>query len=241
MATRRLTLVALYRMSESMNSYPTMNPQVARFNMIEQQIRTWQVLDKQVLALIDRLERQDFVPAAYRSLAYSDIEIPIGHGEHMLAPRVDARLLQDLELHSHETVLEIGTGSGYLTALLALSCAHVTSLECQAEFIPAARQRLEHAGIFNVDIKQSQGVPESSIHATTFDAIVLGGSVASVPPALLKLLKPTGRLLAVVGEEPVMQTTLIQRHADGSSHARVLWDVVIPRLHGFTENSAFHF
>lgn len=217
-----------------------MNPQVARFNMIEQQIRTWEVLDKQVLARLDRLDRKDFVPAAYQSLAYSDIEIPIGHGEHMLAPRVDARLLQDLALQPHETVLEIGTGSGYLTALLALSCAHVTSLECHADFIPAARQRLEHAGIFNVDILHGQGVPASVAHAP-FDAILLSGSVASVPNALLTLLKPTGRLLAVVGEEPVMQTTLIQRYADGSSHARVLWDVVIPRLHGFTENSAFHF
>ncbi len=217
-----------------------MNPQVARFNMIEQQIRTWEVLDKQVLARLDRLDRQNFVPAAYQSLAYSDTEIPIGHGELMLAPRVDARLLQDLALQTHETVLEIGTGSGYLTALLALSCAHVTSLECQSDFIPAARQRLEQASLFNVDILQSQGVPASVAHAP-FDAIVLSGSVARVPAEMLNLLKPTGRLLAVVGEEPVMQTTLIQRHADGSSHARVLWDVVIPRLHGFTENSAFHF
>lgn len=232
--------MALYRMAESMNFHTAMNPQVARFNMIEQQIRTWEVLDKQVLARLDRLERQNFVPAAYQSLAYSDTEIPIGHGEHMLAPRVDARLLQDLALQPHETVLEIGTGSGYLTALLALSCAHVTSLECQADFIPAARQRLEHASLFNVDILHSQGVPASVAHAP-FDAIVLSGSVARVPDALLNLLKPTGRLLAVVGEEPVMQTTLIQRHTDGSSHARVLWDVVIPRLHGFTENSAFHF
>ena len=137
-------------------------------------------------------------------------------------------------------MLEIGTGSGYLTALLALSCTHVTSLECQADFIPVARQCLEHAGIFNVDILHGQGIPSSLAHAP-FDAMVLTGSVASVPNALLKLLKPTGRLLAVVGEEPVMQATLIQRHSDGSSHARVLWDVVIPRLHGFTENSAFHF
>ena len=217
-----------------------MNPQVARFNMIEQQIRTWEVLDKQVLARLDHLDRQNFVPAAYQSLAYSDTEIPIGHGEHMLAPRVDARLFQDLALQPHETVLEIGTGSGYLTALLALSCAHVTSLECQADFIPVARLRIEQAGLFNVDILHSQGVPSSVAHAP-FDAIVLSGSVARVPASLLNLLKPTGRLLAVVGEEPVMQTTLIQRHADGSSHARVLWDVVIPRLHGFTENSAFHF
>ena len=232
--------MALYRMAESMNSHPTMNPQVARFNMIEQQIRTWQVLDKHVLALLDRLDRRIFVPDAYQSLAFSDIEIPIGHGEHMLAPKVDARLLQDLELQAHENVLEIGTGTGYLTALLAMSCAHVTSVECHADFIPVARQRLEKNGISNFHMAHSQGLPDNA-QGAPFDAILLGGSVATVPTGLLQLLKPTGRMLAVIGEEPMMQTTLVQRQADGSSHDHILWDVVIPRLHGFTEKTAFHF
>ena len=223
-----------------MNFLAEMNTEIARFNMVEQQIRTWQVLDKNVLSLLSQLERQWFVPSAYHALAYSDTEIPLGHGEFMLPPRVEARLLQDLGLQPHEQVLEIGTGSAYLTALLALSCAHVTSLECHAELLSQAQQNLQNADIHNVRLLQSQGVPTQLPHAS-FDAVVLGGSVAKVPDELLKLLKPAGRLLAVVGEEPIMQTTLVQRQADGTGHGRVLWDVVIPRLHGFAESAIFQF
>lgn len=223
-----------------MNFFADMNTEIARFNMVEQQIRTWQVLDKNVLSLLSQLERQWFVPSAYHGLAYSDTEIPLGHGEHMLPPRVDARLLQDLGLQLHEQVLEIGTGSGYLTALLAQSCAHVTSLECHGELLAQAQKNLQRADIHNVRLLQNQGVPAQLPHAS-FDAVLLGGSVARVPDELLKLLKPAGRLLAVVGEEPIMQTTLVQRQADGTGHSRVLWDVVIPRLHGFAESAVFQF
>lgn len=223
-----------------MNFFAEMNTEIARFNMVEQQIRTWQVLDKNVLARLSRLERQWFVPSAFHALAYSDTEIPIGHGEHMLPPRVDARLLQDLGLQAHEQVLEIGTGTGYLTALLALSCAHVTSLECHADLLAQAQKNLQQADIHNVRLLHNQGVPRA-LPPSTFDAIVLGGSVATVPDELLTLLKPSGRLLAVVGEEPIMQTTLVKRQADGTGHSRVLWDVVTPRLHGFAENTAFQF
>ncbi|MFM7801381.1 MAG: protein-L-isoaspartate O-methyltransferase family protein, partial [Limnohabitans sp.] len=173
-------------------------------------------------------------------LAYSDTEIPIGHGEYMLPPRVDARLLQDLRLQPHEHVLEIGTGTGYLTALLALSCAHVTSLECHADLLAQAQKNLQHADIHNVRLLHSPGFPQI-LSPASFDAMVLGGSVAMVPDELLKLLKPAGRLLAVVGEEPIMQTTLVQCKADGTGHGRVLWDVVTPRLHGFAVNTAFQF
>lgn len=223
-----------------MKTHTDIAPDIARFNMVEQQIRTWQVLDLNVLSLLSRLDRHEFVPKAYQSLAYSDTELPLAHGECMLAPRVDARLLQDLQLQAHEHVLEIGTGSGYLTALLAMSCAHVTSLECHAGFIPAAQQRLSHCGIRNVELVHSEGIPA---HATnqTYDAILLGGSVASVPVALLAMLKPGGRLLGVIGEEPVMCATRVVRQADGQGHSQSLWDVVIPRLHGFAEKTAFHF
>ena len=215
-------------------------PDIARFNMVEQQIRTWQVLDLNVLSLLSRLDRHDFVPAAYQSLAYSDTELPLAHGECMLAPRVDARLLQDLQLQAHEHVLEIGTGSGYLTALLAMSCAHVTSLECHAGFIAPAQERLNRCGIRNIELVHSEGI---SAHATvqTYDAILLGGSVASVPVSLLAMLKPSGRLLGVIGEEPVMCATRLVRQPDGQGHSQSLWDVVIPRLHGFAEKTAFHF
>jgi len=217
-----------------------MTPDIARFNMVEQQIRTWQVLDLQVLSLLSRLDRHVFVPAAFQSLAYSDTELPLAHGECMLAPRVDARLLQDLQLHAHEQVLEIGTGSGYLTALLAMSCAHVTSLECHADFIAPAQLRLSQCGIRNIELLHSEGIPAQST-VQTYDAIVLGGSVASVPVALLAMLKPGGRLLAVIGEEPMMCATRVVRQADGRGHSQALWDVVTPRLHGFVEKTAFHF
>jgi protein-L-isoaspartate(D-aspartate) O-methyltransferase len=217
-----------------------MNTERALFNMVEQQIRTWNVLDKQVLAHLSELDRQIFVPAAFATLAYSDTEIPLAHGECMLAPRVDARLLQDLQLQAHERVLEIGTGSGYLTALLAKSCAQVVSLERHADLVTSAQAHLAQAGIHNAQVRQSDGVP-SGLSDAGFDALVLGGSVAEVPDELLNLLKPHGRILAVVGDEPMMQATRITRQADGSGHSQILWDVVIPRLHGFAQHSSFHF
>jgi len=217
-----------------------MNTQLARFNMVEQQIRPWSVLDLRVLGLLSQLERSQFVPAAFTSLAYSDTEIPLAHGEHMLAPRVDARLLQDLQLQPHESVLEIGTGSGYLTALLAQSCAQVLSLECHPDLVASAQQNLAQAGVRNVQVRHSTGVP-TALPEGPFDALVLGGSVASVPAALLNLLKPNGRMLAVVGDEPMMQATRITRQANGQGHRQILWDVVTPRLHGFAETPAFHF
>jgi protein-L-isoaspartate(D-aspartate) O-methyltransferase len=223
-----------------MKTHTDIAPDIARFNMVEQQIRTWQVLDLKVLSLLSSLDRHLFVPAAFQALAYSDTELPLAHGECMLAPRVDARLLQDLQLQAHEHVLEIGTGSGYLTALLAMSCAHVTSLECHADFIAPAQQRLHACGLRNIDLRHSEGVPAHST-VQTYDAIVLGGSVASVPLALLAMLKPGGRLLGVIGEEPVMCATRVVRQADGQGHSQTLWDVVIPRLHGFAEKTAFHF
>lgn len=223
-----------------MTSHAEMNTSIARFNMVEQQIRTWQVLDKKVLSRLSELERLWFVPPAYHALAHSDTEIPIGHGEHMMPPRVDARMLQDLKVQPHENVLEIGTGSGYLTALLAMSAAQVTSLECHADLLTQAQHNLQRAGLKNVRLLPNQGVPQH-LPAHSFDAIVLGGSVAMVPDALLRLLKPSGRLLAIVGDEPVMQATLVHRQPDGSGHAKVLWDVVIPRLHGFAEKPAFQF
>lgn len=215
-----------------------MNHELARFNMVEQQIRTWHVLDKRVLELLSQLDRSLFVPSAFSALAYSDTEIPLPHGEHMLVPRVDARLLQDLQLQPHETVLEVGTGSGYLTALLAQSVAHVTSLEQHADMVTSAQQHLAQAGIRNAQVQLSNGVPQLS---EKFDAIVLGGSVAVVPEQLFSMLQPGGRLLAVVGNEPMMHVTRFSRLPDGSVHSQILWDVVTPRLHGFAETPAFQF
>ncbi len=217
-----------------------MNTELARFNMVEQQIRPWNVLDHTVLEKLSFLDRCVFVPAAFQDVAYSDTEIPLAHGETMLAPRVAARLAQDLLLKPSDNVLEIGTGSGYLTALLASMAAKVLSLECHADVLAQAQTHLQQAGMANVQLRQSQGVP-LDLPRASFDAVVLTGSVAQVPDELLSLLKPSGRLMAVVGEEPMMQATRYTLSSHGDLHSQVMWDVVLPRLHGFVQAPAFQF
>ena len=217
-----------------------MNTELARFNMVEQQIRPWNVLDHPVLEQLSFLDRSLFVPSAFEELAYSDTEIPLLHGETMLAPRVAARLAQDLLLKPTDRVLEIGTGSGYLTALLASLSATVLSLECHADLLAQAHTHLQQAGIANAQLLQSSGVP-TDLPQASFDAIVLTGSVAQVPTELLELLKAGGRLMAVVGEEPIMQATRFTRASHGDIHTQVMWDVVLPRLHGFAQAPAFQF
>ena len=212
----------------------------ARFNMVEQQIRPWQVLDAQVLTVLSNVPREFFVPPAYQALAYADTEIPLGHGETMVPPRVDARLMHDLQLKGTEKVLEIGTGSGYLAALLAGRAQRVVSLEINPELASNARNNLQRAGITNVDVRVADGSTGASGDAP-FDAIVLGGSVAEVPQALLQQLKVGGHLLAIVGEEPVMVATLYTRTADAAWSTQALWDHTAPRLQGFTEPSRFKF
>jgi len=212
----------------------------ARFNMVEQQIRPWQVLDTAVLHTLQHIARELFVPSAYQALAYTDTEIPLGHGEFMLPPRVDARLMHDVHLKPTDKVLEIGTGSGYLTALLADRTQHVVSLEINPELHANARENLQRAGITHVDLRLTDG-SVGAADAGPFDAIVLSGSVHEVPPALLQQLKVGGRLIAIVGEEPVMQATLFTRTSASAWDHRELWDTSAPRLLGFTEPSRFHF
>ncbi|PUE57704.1 protein-L-isoaspartate O-methyltransferase [Limnohabitans sp. Rim8] len=217
-----------------------MNTQQARFNMVEQQIRPWQVLDPQVLTVLSNVPRELFVPQAYQALAYADTEIPLGHGETMVPPRVDARLMHDLQLTGTEKVLEIGTGSGYLAALLAGRAQRVVSLEINPELASNARNNLQRAGITNVDVRVADGSTGASGDAP-FDAIVLGGSVAEVPQALLQQLKVGGHLLAIVGQEPMMVATLYTRTADAAWSSKALWDHTAPRLQGFTEPTRFKF
>ena len=217
-----------------------MNTQQARFNMVEQQIRPWQVLDPQVLTVLSNVPRELFVPQAYQALAYADTEIPLGHGETMVPPRVDARLMHDLQLTGTEKVLEIGTGSGYLAALLAGRAQRVVSLEINPELASNARNNLQRAGITNVDVRVADGSTGASGDAP-FDAIVLGGSVAEVPQALLQQLKVGGHLLAIVGQEPMMVATLYTRTADAAWSSKALWDHTAPRLQRFTEPTRFKF
>jgi protein-L-isoaspartate(D-aspartate) O-methyltransferase len=218
-----------------------MNPQEkARFNMVEQQIRPWQVLDPAVLNTLLHIPREYFVPAAYQALAYTDTEIPLGHGQVMLPPRVDARLMHDLHLSPADKVLEIGTGSGYLTALLADRSHLVVSLEINAELHANARANLQRAGIDNVYLRLDDG-RTGAADAGPFDCIVLGGSVSEVPQELLQQLKTGGHLIAIVGQEPVMCATLYTRSGPNAWEHRALWDTSAPRLKGFTEPSRFHF
>jgi len=217
-----------------------MNQNQARFNMVEQQIRTWEVLDKAVLNALMHLQREHFVPADCLELAYADTEIPLSHGQTMLPPRVDARLVNDLALTGTESVLEIGTGSGYLCALLALRARQVLSFEIHANVAQAAQRHLAQAGITNAQVRAQDGAMGAPSDGP-FEAIVLGGSVSEVPQALLDQLAMGGRLIAIVGEEPVMQTTLFTRVGSQSWRSQVLWDTLAPPLQGFAQPSAFHF
>jgi protein-L-isoaspartate(D-aspartate) O-methyltransferase len=215
-----------------------MNIEQARFNMIEQQIRPWEVLDPKVLDLLFVVKREDFVPAAYRNLAFADLEIPIGSGQVMLAPRVEARLLQELGIRNTDKVLEIGTGSGYMAALLAASAAHVVSIESRPELADFARQNLERAGITNVTVETGDGSQGWS-HRGPYDAIVVSGSLPVLPPALLKQLRVGGRLAAIVGEAPVMEAQLITCTADGVFNTINLFETVVPGLDGPRTKAAF--
>lgn len=217
-----------------------MNVEQARFNMIEQQIRPWDVLDSAVLSLLAIVRREDFVPAAYRALAFSDVEVPLPEGEVMLCPRVEARLLQDAQVQRHEKVLEIGAGSGFMAALLAHRAQSVVSLEDKPALARLARENLQRAGVMNATVREADGSAGLPGEAP-FDVIVLSGSVAAAPQALLQQLKVGGRLIAVVGSEPVMRAVRVTRLSEASFQTTELFDTVQPRLRGFEEPSRFAF
>ncbi len=225
-----------------------MNIEQARFNMIEQQIRPWEVLDPAVLALLAAVRREDFVPAAYRGMAFMDTEVPLPSAtspelQHMLAPKIEARLLQELEVRKHERVLEVGAGSGFMAALLGHRAQQVTSLEIDPDLADLARRNLAQAGVKNVTVRQADGsAPDAALQADgPFDVILLSGSVAEVPAALTALLKPGGRLAAIVGQLPIMRARLLTRGQGAELHGVDLFDTVAPRLRGFDEPSRFRF
>ena len=217
-----------------------MNIEQARFNMIEQQIRPWDVLDAHVLHLLSVVKREDFVPLAHKALAFVDMEVPLTSGEVMLAPRVEARLLQDLGVQKHEKVLEIGAGSGYMAALLAHRAQRVITLEINPDLARMARANLQAAGVHNAEVRQldgSRGVPVEG----PFDVILLSGSLAEVPQSLLMHLKAGGRLGAIVGDEPIMRATFVTRVGEAQFRTVQPWDTVAPRLQNFPEPSRFSF
>jgi len=216
-----------------------MNIEQARFNMIEQQIRPWDVLDQGVLSLLAVVKREDFVPAQWQALAFVDTEVPLPEGQCMLAPKVEARLLQELRMQRHERVLEVGAGSGYMAALLGYKARQVISLECSPVLARLAESNLRGAAA-NVQVRCADGATGLPAEAP-FDAIVLSGSVAMVPPALLQQLSMGGRLVAIVGDEPVMRARLFTR-VDESAWSQVdLFDTVAQRLSGFEEGERFVF
>jgi protein-L-isoaspartate(D-aspartate) O-methyltransferase len=220
-----------------------MNTETARFNMIEQQIRPWEVLDAGVLSLLATVRREDFVPPGLKALAFVDTQVPLPGGQHMLEPRVEARLLQELKVQRHEKALEIGTGSGFMAALLAHRAQSVQTLECVPELARMARESLRRNGLLNVQVKEvsaadgARGLPAEA----PFDVILLSGSVAEVPRALLEQLRVGGRLGAIVGEQPVMRACIVTRTAEATWTQQEVFDTVAPRLQGFAEKSAFQF
>ena len=224
------------------------NLEQARYKMIEQQIRPWNVLDLQVLDLLQVVRREDFVPMAHKALAFVDMMIPLlaptdeamEHGQCMLEPKVEARMLQDLHVRPQDKVLEVGAGSGYMAALLAARAQRVITLEIKPELARLARENLQRAGVSNVEVREADGA-KGLLAEAPFDVMVLSGSVAEVPPALLEQLKIGGRLAAIVGFEPVMRTTFITRTGEASYSTVQPWDTNAPRLAHFPEPSKFHF
>ena len=216
----------------------------ARFLMVEQQIRTWEVLDPSVLDLLFAVKREDFVPAAYRSLAFVDMEIPLGHDQLMMAPKLEARIVQEVAPRAADEVLEIGTGSGYLAALLAKQSARVTSLEYFDDLSRAAAARLAQASITNVQLKTGDAASNLAGligNDARFDVIVLSASVPVMPPALLNHLNIGGRLFAVVGDAPAMKAIVFTKTDAISCTSNEIFETVLTPLINATQPSRFTF
>jgi len=212
----------------------------ARANMVESQIRTWEVLDQRVLDTLFVVKREQYVPNKYRPLAFADMEIPLSHGEVMLAPKLEARMLQELTLSARDRVLEVGTGSGYMTALLAALAGHVYSVELQAELAESAQAKLTEHKVRNVTLETGDAGRGWLRHAP-YDAIVLTGSVPLLPKGLERQLKPQGRLLAVVGTPPVMTARLVTSVSEGVYNEVGLFETCIAPLRHVPQPERFVF
>jgi protein-L-isoaspartate(D-aspartate) O-methyltransferase len=217
-----------------------MNIEQARFNMIEQQIRPWNVLDLDVLELLTIVKREDFVPAAYKALAFVDTEIPLPGGEAMFTPKLEARLLQEVAVKKHENVLEIGAGSGYMAALLAHKARHVTTVEILPELKTLAEANLQRAGIANVSVELGNGA-EGWSKGAPYDVIVVSGAVEVLPDALLKQINVGGRIAAIVGTAPVMSALLITRVSDTAYDTVKLFETDVKPLSSVAAPSHFTF
>lgn len=215
--------------------------EAAREQMIHQQVRAWDVLDERALEVLAKVPRERFVPEGYRDLAFADAPIALPHGERMLAPKVVGRILQAVQVESGESVLEIGTGSGFLTACLALQSGSVRSLEIHADLADAARTRLAALGFGRAEVVNADAFAVGALGNGSWDVIVLTGSLPLYDPRFEQRLAPGGRLFAVVGDAPVMDARLVRRGSDGGCVSESLFETVLPALHGAPRRGPFRF
>ena len=227
-----------------------MNLEQARFNMIEQQIRPWDVLDADVLEILTLVKREAFVPPEHRNMAFVDTEIPLPCGENMLQPKFEARILQELMIRKHEQVLEIGTGSGYMAALMSYQARAVTTVEIHPELVTMARASLMDYGIDNVDVEAGDGIcgwpaPDNKARGIfarqAYDIIVLSGSVPIMPQQLMQQLKVGGRMFVVTGDRPAMSAQIVTRMSDAGFNIVKRFETVIKPLRNALQPSRFTF
>ncbi len=216
------------------------NMREARFNMIEQQIRTWEVLDPVVLAVLDKVPRENFVAESQVGLAFADVELPIGQGQTMLSPKVEGRILQAVGVKKTDKVLLVGTGSGYLTALLATLAAHVDAVEIYPELSAIAQSRLDKQNIHNVTLHVADAA-NGYAEAAPYDVIVFTGSLPLRPIVAEKMLNVGGRLFAVIGDLPIMQATITQRISEDAYRHETIFETCLPPLENAPQTTKFEF
>lgn len=216
-----------------------MNTDFARQQMVNQQVRAWNVLNDDILDVLKTVPREQFVPAGFESLAFADTEIPIGHGQSMMTPTIEGQVLQALDLKASDKVLEIGTGTGFLAACLARLAGAVTSIDIFDDFLKTAAANLEDSGIDDVELLKMDATKE--LPAERYDAIAVTGSIESFDPRFVEALKPQGRLFVVIGAAPVMEACLVQRTGDNDWHTENLFETELTPLVNASLSPQFSF